>query len=337
MSETKTVPRKEINEKPGINLRQAMGALMVFLSAVCFSSKAVIVKLAYQYPVDAVSLLALRMFFSVPVFVLTGYLSQKSTQKSAGAANPATLSRSDYFWLVIMGLVGYYLSSLFDFLGLQYITAGLERLILFVYPTLVVLLSALFLGKPISRNQFLALVLTYAGVLLVLLGDVHVESRANMIKGGLLVFTSAITYAAYLMGSGQLIPKFGTVRFTSYAMTLAALGVFGHYLVAGEQSLLALPGPVYGYSFLMAMIATVAPAYLLSAGIQRVGAGNASIIASIGPISTIAHLHYFPGLYFPGGTGIFRAARRHGHCAGRHPADHPAPESVNSKQLAVNS
>jgi drug/metabolite transporter (DMT)-like permease len=290
MTETKTASRTETTRQ-GINFRQLTGALLVFLSAVCFSSKAVIVKLAYHYPIDPVSLLTLRMFFSVPVFVLTGYFSRKA----AAAANPEVLSRKDYFWLVIMGLVGYYLSSLFDFMGLQYITAGLERLILFVYPTLVVLLSALFLGKPISRNQFLALGLTYAGVLLVLVGDVHVESRANIIKGGLLVFTSAITYAAYLMGSGQLIPRFGTVRFTSYAMTLAAAGVFGHYLVAGQQSLLALPLPVYGYGFLMAMIATVAPAYLLSAGIQRVGAGNASIIASIGPISTIFLAYIFLG------------------------------------------
>ncbi|MGV3503048.1 MAG: DMT family transporter [Adhaeribacter sp.] len=289
MTEIKAIPNTETPGAAKINFRQVMGALLIFLSAVCFSSKAVIVKLAYHYPVDAVSLLTLRMFFSVPVFVLTGYFSRRKNPA------PAVLTRRDYCWLVIMGLVGYYLSSLFDFLGLQYITAGLERLILFIYPTLVVLLSALFLGKPITRSQVLALVLTYAGVLLVLLGDVHVESRANMLKGGLLVFISAFTYATYLMGSGQLIPRFGTVRFTSYAMTLAALGVFGHYLAAGEQSLLQLPLPVYGYAFLMAMVATVAPAYLLSAGIERVGAGNASIIASIGPISTIFLAYIFLG------------------------------------------
>jgi drug/metabolite transporter (DMT)-like permease len=280
-----------IHEKPGINVSQVTGAFLVFLSAVCFSSKAVMVKLAYHYQVEAVTLLTLRMFFAVPVFALTAYFSHRSS----GAQTPGVLTRKDYCWLVVLGLVGYYLSSLFDFLGLQYITAGLERLILFVYPTLVLLLSALFLAKPIRRYQLLALVLTYAGVLLVLVGDVHAESRANMIKGGLFVFISAFTYAVYLMGSGQLIPKFGTVRFTSYAMTLAALGVFGHYLVAGQQSLLALPMPVYGYSLLMALVATVAPAYLLSAGIQRVGAGNAAIIASIGPISTILLAYLFLG------------------------------------------
>lgn len=274
----------------GINWRQVIGAGLVFLSAVCFSSKAVIVKLAYQYHVDSVSLLTLRMLFSVPVFVVTGYLS-----KSSKGEQHASITKKDYLWLVLMGLVGYYLSSLFDFMGLQYITAGLERLILFVYPTLVVVFSAIFLGKPIRQNQYIALGLTYAGVLLVLVGDVHIESRANIIKGGLLVFTSAVTYATYLMGSGQLIPKFGTVRFTSYAMTLAALGVFIHYLFSGQHNLLQLPTAVYMYSFLMAMIATVAPAYLLSEGIRLVGAGNASIIASIGPISTILLAYIFLG------------------------------------------
>jgi len=270
-------------------MRQVVGALLVFLSAVCFSSKAVIVKLAYQYHVDSVSLLTLRMIFSVPVFLVMSFLS-----KAKGEA-PTKITSKDYIWLVLLGLIGYYLSSLFDFLGLQYITAGLERLILFIYPTLVVVFSAIFLKKPITRTQFMALGLTYAGVLLVLLGDVHTESRANMIKGGLLIFTSAVTYATYLMGSGQLIPKFGTVRFTSFAMTLAALGVFAHYLIAGQHHLLQWPRPVYGYSFLMAMVATVAPAYLLSEGIRLVGAGNASIIASIGPISTIILAYVFLG------------------------------------------
>jgi len=281
---------QKISTHSGVNMRQVVGALLVFLSAVCFSSKAIMVKLAYRYHVDSVSLLTLRMAFSVPVFLIVGYLSKKNKGEQH-----AEINAKDYFWLVLMGFVGYYLSSLFDFLGLQYITAGLERLILFIYPTLVVVLSAIFLGKPISRNQFIALGLTYAGVLLVLVGDVHTESQANMIKGGLLIFISAVTYATYLMGSGQLIPKFGAVRFTSYAMTLAALGVFAHYLIAGQHHLLQLPLPVYGYSFLMAMIATVAPAYLLSEGIRMVGAGNASIIASIGPISTIILAYIFLG------------------------------------------
>ena len=278
------------NTQTRFNLQQVVGALLVFLSAVCFSSKAVIVKLAYQYHVDSVSLLTLRMAFSVPVFLVTGYLSKAKPEQ------PNTpITTQDYGWLVFMGLIGYYLSSLFDFKGLQYITAGLERLILFIYPTLVVLFSAIFLRKPIQKKQYVALGLTYAGVLLVLVGDVHVESRANIIKGGLLIFASAVTYASYLMGSGQLIPKFGAVRFTSYSMSLAALGVFMHYLAAGQSSILALPGPVYFYSFLMAMVATVAPAYLLSEGIRLVGAGNASIIASIGPISTIILAYIFLG------------------------------------------
>lgn len=276
--------------KVKFDIKQFAGAFIVFLSAVCFSSKAVIVKLAYQYPVDTVSLLTLRMIFSLPFFILIGTFSRKKDIPKVA------ITTRDYLQLVFYGLMGYYLSSLFDFLGLQYITAGLERLILFVYPTLVVVFSYIFLGKRITKNQYLALGLTYSGVLLVLLGDVEVQHEAHLVKGGLLIFTSAVTYALYLMGSGTLIPKFGSVRFTSYAMTVAALGVFIHYLVNhGINQLFNFEPAVYGYSALMAIIATVIPSYLIAEGIRLVGAGNAAIIGSVGPISTILLAYIFLG------------------------------------------
>ncbi|PSR54629.1 hypothetical protein AHMF7605_14490 [Adhaeribacter arboris] len=268
--------------------KQFAGALIVLLAAVCFSSKAVMVKLAYRYHIDSVSLLALRMAFSLPFFVLIGVLSRKKEVPAV------PVKRRDYALLVFYGLMGYYLASLFDFLGLQYITAGLERLILFIYPTLVVVFSWLFLGKKITRNQYIALGLTYSGVLLVLLGDVEVQTSKHLIKGGLFIFASAVTYALYLMGSGVLIPKFGSVRFNSYAMSVAALGVFVHYLInqGGGQLFHYVPA-VYGYSLLMAIVATVLPSYLIAEGIRLVGAGNAAIIGSIGPISTILLAYIF--------------------------------------------
>ena len=276
--------------KVKFDTKQFAGAIIVFLSAVCFSSKAVIVKLAYLHPVDTVSLLALRMVFSVPFFILIGtFTRKKDTPKAA-------ITVKDYLLLVFYGLMGYYLASLFDFLGLQYITAGVVRLILFVYPTLVVVFSYIFLGKKITRNQYLALGLTYSGILLVLFGDVEVQHEANLLKGGLLVFASAVTYALYLMGSGLLIPKFGSVRFTSYAMTVAAIGVFIHYLINhGSGQLLQFESAVYSYSALMAIVATVIPSYLMAEGIRLVGAGNAAIIGSIGPISTILLAYIFLG------------------------------------------
>ncbi len=268
--------------KPKVDSQQLAGALVVFLGAVCFSSKAVIVKLAYQYAIDSVSLLALRMLFSLPFFIFIAFFSRKKEVPAV------PVSAKSYALLAFYGLMGYYLASLFDFMGLQYITAGLERLILFIYPTLVVVFSWAFLGKKITKSQYLALGLTYSGVLLVLFGDVEVQTSKHLIKGGLLVFASAVTYALYLMGSGILIPKFGSVRFNSYAMSVAALGVFTHYLInhGGTQLLHYVPA-VYGYSVLMAVVATVVPSYLIAEGIRLVGAGNAAIIGSVGPISTI--------------------------------------------------
>lgn len=276
--------------KVKLDSKQLAGALVVFFGAVCFSSKAVIVKLAYQYHIDSVSLLALRMAFSLPFFILIAVFSRKKNVPSV----PVT--GKDYLLLMFYGLMGYYLASLFDFMGLQYITAGLERLILFIYPTLVVLFSWLFLGKKITKSQYVALGLTYSGVLLVLFGDVEVQTSQHLVKGGILVFASAVTYALYLMGSGVLIPKFGSVRFNSYAMSVAALGVFIHYLIShGGNQLLQYVPAVYGYSLLMAVVATVVPSYLIVEGIRLVGAGNAAIIGSIGPISTILLAYIFLG------------------------------------------
>ena len=276
--------------KAKFDKKQLAGALVVFLGAVCFSSKAVIVKLAYQYHIDSVSLLALRMIFSLPFFIFIALLSRNKEVPAV----PVTAK--NYALLAFYGLMGYYLASLFDFMGLQYITAGLERLILFIYPTLVVVFSWAFLGKKITKSQYVALGLTYSGVLLVLLGDVEVQTSKHLVKGGLLVFASAVTYALYLMGSGILIPKFGSVRFNSYAMSVAALGVFVHYLLHnGAAQLLQYVPAVYGYSVLMAVVATVVPSYLVVEGIRLVGAGNAAIIGSVGPISTILLAYLFLG------------------------------------------
>jgi len=274
--------------KAKLDTKQIAGTLVVFLGAVCFSSKAVIVKLAYQYHIDSVSLLALRMAFSLPFFILIAVFSRNKDVPAV------PVSAKDYLLLAFYGIMGYYLASLFDFMGLQYITAGLERLILFIYPTLVVVFSWIFLGKKITKFQYVALGLTYSGVLLVLLGDVEVQTSQHLVKGGLLVFASAVTYALYLMGSGMLIPKFGSVRFNSYVMSVATLGVFAHYLAnhGGSQLLQYVPA-VYGYSILMAVVATVVPSYLIAEGIRLIGAGNSAIIGSVGPISTILLAYIF--------------------------------------------
>jgi drug/metabolite transporter (DMT)-like permease len=267
------------------NYQRFLGAALAFTGAICFSAKAVMVKLAYVYHVDALSLLSLRMLFALPFFVMIAVYTNKK--------NPSTnLSRKDWLMVVLLGITGYYLASLFDFIGLQYITAGLERLILFIYPTLVVILSALFFKKKIGRKEYFALALTYAGILIVFMNDLNF-SQKNIIVGIVLIFGSALTYAVYLMGSGELIPKLGSMRYTSYAMIISTLAVLIHFEFTNDNSLWGFPSEVYWLSLFMAVFSTVIPGLLLSEGIRMIGSGRASIIGSVGPVSTIILAYFF--------------------------------------------
>jgi drug/metabolite transporter (DMT)-like permease len=198
----------------------AAGALLAAVGAVGFSGKAVLIKLAYAYPVDAVTLLALRMLMSLPFFVLMALLSGR---------NPGySMERGDWGAILGLGFLGYYLASYLDFLGLQYISAGLERLILFLYPTMVLAISALALKLPVTRMHVAALALSYGGIVLVFAD--HVRLAGNVPEtalGSLLVFGSALSYAIYLVWGGQVITRLGSARFTAYAMTVAsALCIF---------------------------------------------------------------------------------------------------------------
>jgi drug/metabolite transporter (DMT)-like permease len=265
--------------------KEVIGAALVFLGAVLFSGKAVLVKIAYGYKIDAVSLLTLRMLFSLPFFLLIAFFSGRHTTKGR-------LVPKDWLAVVGLGLVGYYLASLFDFMGLQYVSAGLERLILFVYPTLVVVLSALFFKTRIGQREYSALLLTYLGIFVVFYNDLSMD-HSGIIVGSLLVFASALTYAIYLMGSGQLIPKLGSVRFTAYAMLVSSAAVLTHFALTHPLTAWDFPVQVYGISLGMAIFSTVLPAFMLSEGIRLIGSGRASIVGSIGPVSTIVLAYFF--------------------------------------------
>jgi drug/metabolite transporter (DMT)-like permease len=246
-----------------------------------FSAKAVIVKLAYAYPVDAATLLALRMLFSAPFFLIMALWSAR------GAA-AASLTRKDWLAVALLGFIGYYLASYLDFLGLQYISAGLERLILFLYPTVVVLLSAWLLKKPVHRRHIFALGLSYGGIALVFTEYLAFgENSVDLVLGGLLVFASGVVYSFYLIGTGEVIGKLGAARFTSYAMLVACAVALLQFLVAHDLSDLALPRQVYGLSLLMAVLSTVIPAWLMAEGIRRTGASHAAMVGSVGPIATL--------------------------------------------------
>jgi drug/metabolite transporter (DMT)-like permease len=265
------------------------GIIIALLGAICFSTKAILVKLAYRdTEVDTISLLALRMIFSLPFFIAYAFTSS-SKQTNVRFTGKQWVS------VAIIGCLGYYVSSLLDFLGLQYVTASIERLILFVYPTLVLLMSAIIFKEKIKPIQWLALIVTYAGLLIAFFGEVDLNSQQsdNFIFGSILIFICAFTFAAYIVGSGRLIPLLGAAKFNSYAMCFASIGVLTHFFITSDVSLFHFSGTVYFYSFLMAIISTVVPSYLVVEGIKRIGSDNVAIVGSIGPVSTIIMAYFF--------------------------------------------
>ncbi|MBN8576302.1 MAG: DMT family transporter [Cytophagales bacterium] len=265
------------------------GVVIALVGAICFSTKAVFVKLAYRdTEVDAISLLALRMIFSLPFFVVSAAVSSSKQSN-------VRFTGTQWLQVALVGCLGYYVSSLLDFLGLQYVTAGIERLILFIYPTLVLLMSAVIFKVKIKPLQWLALIITYIGLFVAFISEVDVQSaqNKNFVLGSLFIFVCAFTYAAYIVGSGRLIPLVGAAKFNSYAMSFAALGVLLHFVVTSNVSLWSFTLPVYGYGILMAVLSTVIPSYLVVEGIKRIGSDNAAIVGSIGPVSTIIMAYFF--------------------------------------------
>lgn len=267
--------------------QQLLGVALAFVGAIMFSTKAVFVKLAYQYEVDSVTLLLLRMLFSLPIYLgIAIYFSRKPKKYEP--------TRKDYLLVIFLGVMGFYLSSLLDFVGLSYITASLERLILFAYPTIAVLIGVFYFKEKINRSQIFALILTYLGIAIVFIGNVSITNQRSLIIGSVLIACCAVTYAIYIAGSGQLIPKFGTWLFTSYALTVSSIAVILHYLIQNKGiGNLDLPYQVYMYGLLMATISTVIPTLLISESIRLVGASNVAIVSSVGPISTITLAYFF--------------------------------------------
>ncbi|QHV98699.1 DMT family transporter [Spirosoma endbachense] len=257
-----------------------IGALLVFLAAFCFAMKGVLIKLAYQYSIDSISLLTLRMLFALPFYVgIALNLAKKSP--------PVQLTIRQWIILAMLGITGYYFASFFNFLGLVYITASLERILLFVYPTFVLLMNALGFGRRVTRLQLFALLLTYGGILLAFVGNIETTQQKNVLLGAFWVILSGVVYAIYLVGSDRMIARVGSQRFTCYAMIAATVPTVIHCLIENGLHLGGYPMPVYALGLSMGIFVTVIPTFMIAEGIKRVGSGNASIIASIGPIFTI--------------------------------------------------
>lgn len=265
------------------------GAMLVLLSSIFASSKAIMAKLAYVYHIDTTSMITLRMAFSLPFFVALGWWAIR--QKSS-----VTMTGKDWLFLLILAAVGGYGSMWLNFEGLHYVSAGLERVILFLYPALVVVMSAVFLKHHITRREWLAMIASYAGTVLVVWHDIEFAAldATETLYGAWLVLLSAIVFAGYLLGSGHFINKLGATRFTAIAMSLTAFFSACHYGVnASFAGLTSLPEEVYVLALVMAVIATVLPSMLMNLGIHQLGSRKASLISAIGPVSTILLAYLF--------------------------------------------
>ncbi|WP_341677110.1 DMT family transporter [Niveibacterium sp. SC-1] len=259
---------------------ETTGLALAVVAALGFSAKAIFVKLAFPYGVDALTLLALRVALAGPVFLFLAWRSGR---------NALALTQRDWLALTALGLLGYYGASLLDFMGLAYISAGLERLILFVYPTLTLLISVLAFGHRASRRELLAVALAWAGIAFAFSHDLGINrdnSQAVWLGAGL-VFASAVCYALYLAGAGQMIARLGSQRFTALAMSISTVACLLHFSLARPLSGLAQPAPVLGYALAMAIFSTVLPVFALSAAIRRLGAARCAVIGSVGPVITI--------------------------------------------------
>ena len=256
----------------------AAGLALAFFGAIAFSGKAIIVKLAYRYGVDAVTLLMLRMLFAMPIFAAMAWWASRGR---------SPLTRGDWLGVVGLGFTGYYFSSYLDFVGLQYVTASLERLILYLNPTLVMLLGWFLYGRNIRRMHVVGMAVSYCGIFLVLGRELSFEG-GQVALGALLVFASTITYALYLVYSGQLVLRLGSLRLVGLATTVACVCCVAQFLVLRplDTALTVAPAVVW-LSVLNAVLCTALPVLMVMMAIERIGPALAAQTGMVGPLSTI--------------------------------------------------
>jgi len=263
------------------------GIVFVIIAALGFSSKGVLIKLAYALDprIDAISVMAVRMLLALPFFLFVAL-------RIARQQETTPLLRHDVHAILALGFLGYYASSWLDFTGLKYISASLERLILYLYPTMVVVLSAWYYRRAITRPEHHALALGYIGIALVFVVNLHFAGL-DVLTGGALVFVAALSYAVFLIASAHTIQRVGAARFTAYSMSVATLLTTVHYAVQHGVQLAHFSAEFYALGLAMAVFCTVIPAFLMNAGMQRIGAGMTAMLSSIGPVMTIGLAYFF--------------------------------------------
>lgn len=260
-----------------------VGLFLAGAGAVLFSTRSILIKLAYEYHVDPITFLTLRMVFSLPFFVAAGIYAQKNRK-----ADAQPMTRRDIASLVGLGLLGYYAASYLDFIGLQYISAALARLILFLNPTITLIVMALFFSRRIIGREVAAMLACYAGIALCLAHDMELSgSVGDTVLGSVLSFASAFCYAIYLIFSNRLITRIGSAPFTAYAMSISCVAVITHFLVTHPLSALDLPWQVYAYGSAMAVFCTVLPVFMVSEANRRIGPAHVGILSAMGPLATV--------------------------------------------------
>jgi len=255
------------------------GIAFALAGTVAFAFRPVLIKLGYSaHPVSATTLLFLRMTLSLPFFLAMAWWMRGGAQ----------IARRDWLGILGLGFLGYYLASLLDFIGLQYISAGVGRLIMFLYPTLVIILSALFLAKPPTRRELASLVITYSGIALVLSSQISPAPEHRLVVfGALLVFASAMCYAVYLVTGSQLIKRVGSVRFTAYTMIVSTVPAILQFCVLESSAALDLPARLWWIAVALATVCTVLPVFLVAESLKRIGANHFALIGALGPVTTV--------------------------------------------------
>ena len=263
------------------------GIAFALAGTISFAFRPVLIKLGYQaHPVSATTLLFLRMTLSLPFFLAMAWWFRDG----------GPIARRDWLGIVGLGFLGYYLASLLDFIGLQYVPAGVGRLIMFLYPTLVVILSAVALKKNPTARDLAALAITYSGIALVLSNQIAAAPESRLfVFGALLIFASAMCYAVYLVTGGELVKRVGSARFTAYTMIVSTVPAIAQFIAVESPAALELPAPLWWIAALLATACTALPVFLVAEALKRIGANHFALIGALGPVTTVLADYLFLG------------------------------------------
>lgn len=260
------------------------GVMLVLAGTVFFSAKSIFIKKAYEYGMDPDSVMVLRMAMAVPFYALIYFLMAKPKQNA--------MSMNDFLIICAVGMVGYYLASYLDLSGLMYITASFERMILYLFPSFVLVISVIFFNHKLTLSEVVAFLLSYLGIVVIYAQDLHSNGH-EVTYGMLLVLGSALAFSVFVVLSGKYIAKCGSVQFTSISMLGASVAVFLHYMFNTNTSMAGYQMSAYGLVFILALFCTVLPSYLINMGVKRIGAPRAAIVGTISPVFTVVMAYVF--------------------------------------------